>query len=524
VDTEVLIVGAGPTGLMLANQLARRGVPALIIDRHSGPSLQTRALGVQARTLEIYSKLGIVDRALELGKRATGANLWAEGRKTAHVPLGEAGRSATPYPYILILGQDDNERIMGDRLRDSGTTVQWNTELVGLEQQADHARATLKLADGTSRTITAAWVAGCDGARSAVRELCAITFPGAPYEHVFYVADTEVTGTMVADEVNVYLWQAGFHLFFPMRGKDHWRIVGILPAGLRGRGEVKFDDVIPSLRSEAGAALSIKSCSWFSTYRIAHRAASRFRAGRCFLLGDAAHIHSPVGAQGMNTGLQDAYNLGWKLALVGKGQAGMALLDSYEQERLPIAQRLLDTTDRAFRVVVSDSALAGVLRSKVIARIAAFLMSFEKIQRFAFRTVSQTGIHYRSSPLSQSLDGVKDSAPRAGDRFPWLQLKLSADRPVDDLYRKLDDARLDLFLFGQPSPREAMPEEGDLLRIHVVPADPANDAELARAKISQPSFYLVRPDGYIGLCGTLIDREVLARYLSERLQLKSGSS
>jgi len=520
-DTEVLIVGAGPTGLMLANQLARRGVPAHIIDRHSGPSLQTRALGVQARTLEIYSKLGIVDRALELGKRATGANLWAEGRKTAHVPLGEAGRSATPYPYILILGQDDNERIMGDRLRASGTTVQWNTELVDLAQQADHATATLKLPDGTSRTITAAWVAGCDGAHSAVRELSAITFPGAPYEHVFYVADTEVTGTMVADEVNVYLWQAGFHLFFPMRGKDHWRIVGILPAGLRDTRDVKFEDVIPSLRSEAGAALSIKSCSWFSTYRIAHRAASRFRAGRCFVLGDAAHIHSPVGAQGMNTGLQDAYNLGWKLALVGKGQAGVALLDSYEQERLPIAQRLLDTTDRAFRVVVSDSALAGVLRSKVIARIAAFLMSFEKIQRFAFRTVSQTGIHYRSSRLSQSLD-VKGNSPRAGDRFPWLQLKLSAGGPVDDLYRKLDDAGLDLFVFGQPSPREAMPDEGGLLRIHVVPADAANDAELARAKISQPSFYLVRPDGYIGLCGAGIHREAIARYLSERLHLKNG--
>ena len=138
-DTEVLIVGAGPTGLMRANPLARRGVPALIIDRHSGPSRQTRALGVQARTLEIYSRLGIVDRALELGKRATGANLWAEGRKTAHVPLGEAGRTTTPYPYILILGQDDNERIMGDRLRDSGMTVQWETELVGLAQQTDHA-------------------------------------------------------------------------------------------------------------------------------------------------------------------------------------------------------------------------------------------------------------------------------------------------------------------------------------------------------------------------------------------------
>src|SRR5688572_20738147 len=168
-DTDVLIVGAGPTGLMLANQLGRRGVRTLIIDRHSGPSLQTRALGVQARTLEIYSKLGIVDRALELGKRGTGANMWAEGRKMARIPLGEAGRSVSPYPFVLILGQDDNERIMGDRLRDWGLSVQWNTELVGLEQEPGHVTAALKQADGTTRTITAAWVAGCDGARSAVR-------------------------------------------------------------------------------------------------------------------------------------------------------------------------------------------------------------------------------------------------------------------------------------------------------------------------------------------------------------------
>ena len=177
-DTDVLVVGAGPTGLMLANQLVRRGVRVRIIDRHSGPSLQTRALGVQARTMEIYAKLGIVERALELGKRGTGANLWAQGRKMARVPLGEAGRLVTPYPYILILGQDDNERIMGDKLRDLGLSVEWNTELVGIEQQSDGVAATLKHPEGGSQTIRVAWVGGCDGARSTVRELNGITFPG----------------------------------------------------------------------------------------------------------------------------------------------------------------------------------------------------------------------------------------------------------------------------------------------------------------------------------------------------------
>src|SRR5256712_383815 len=247
-DTHVLVVGAGPTGLMLANQLGRRGVRAMVIDRHAGPSLQTRAIGVQARTMEIYAKLGLADRALELGKDGSGANLWAEGRWMARVPLGEAGRDLTPFPFILILGQDDNERIMG-----------------------------------------------------------------------------------------------------------------ILPQALRNKSDVTFEDVIPSLRREAGD-LTFKACSWFSTYRIHHRSASRFRDRRCFLLGDAAHIHSPVGAQGMNTGLQDAYNLAWKLALVADGRADPALLDSYEAERVPVAERLLKTTDQAFSLIVSDRWLAGIFR------------------------------------------------------------------------------------------------------------------------------------------------------------------
>jgi 2-polyprenyl-6-methoxyphenol hydroxylase-like FAD-dependent oxidoreductase len=518
-DTDVLVVGAGPTGLMLALQLVRRGVRTLIIDRHAGPSLQTRALGVQARTLEIYAELGIVGRALELGKRGTGANMWAQGRKMARVPLGEAGRDLTPYPFILILGQDDNERIMGDKLRELGHAVEWNTELVGLEQRADSVAATLNLPDGARRTISAAWVAGCDGARSAVRELNGITFPGAPYEHVFFVADTEATGTMVPDEINVYLWQDGFHLLFPMRGKDHWRIVGILPPALRDRNNVDFEAVIPSLHKEVGTGLSIKACTWFSTYRIHHRCAARFRERRCFLLGDAAHIHSPVGAQGMNTGLQDAYNLAWKLALVVNGRADAALLASYEEERVPVAQRLLNTTDRGFRLAVSDSWLAGFLRTEIIARIAAFAMSRERIQKFAFRVVSQVGIHYRKSPLSQSLAGLPEGAPQAGDRFPWLHLRFEANGPVEDLFERLDDTRFNLLLFGQHAPAEAALARDDLMHTHIIPTDSDNDAELARVQIPQPSFYLLRPDGHVGLCGFGLEPAAVERYLAERVRL-----
>ncbi len=501
---------------MLANQLGRRGVRALIIDRHAGPSLQTRALGVQARTLEIYSQLGIVERALELGKRGTGANMWARGRRAARVPLGDIGQSLSPYPFILILGQDDNERLMGDALRNWGMTVQWNTELVALEQESGHVTATLKQPDGTSRKITAAWVAGCDGAGSAVRDLSGIAFPGAPYEHVFFVADTQAIGSMVPDELNVYLWRKGFHLFFPMRGTDHWRVVGILPPNVRERDDLTFEDVIPSVRTEAGAGLDFKECSWFSTYRIHHRRAARFRDRRCFLLGDAAHIHSPVGAQGMNTGLQDAYNLAWKLALVVAEGADAELLDSYEAERIPVAERLLSTTDRAFSLVVSDSWLAGLFRTRILAKVVAFAMTVERIQKLAFRTISQTGISYRNSPLSETLPGVPNSAPRAGDRFPWLRLKFLENGPTEDLFQKLDDTRFNLIVVGQPSLSGGALGLGDLLRTHVIPDDPVNDTELARARISGPSFYLLRPDGHVALAGTRLDAAAVKHYLSER--------
>jgi 2-polyprenyl-6-methoxyphenol hydroxylase-like FAD-dependent oxidoreductase len=512
-DADVLIVGAGPTGLMLANQLGRRGVRALLVDRHAHPARETRALGVQARTMEIYAQLGVVGRALDLGKRGTGANVWANGRRAARVPLGETGRAATPYPYLFVLGQDDNERILGERLRDWGQAVRWNTELVALEQHAGHVAATLKQPDGTQRTVTAAWVAGCDGARSAVRELNGIRFPGAPYEHVFYVADVEATGGMVPEEVNAYLAAEGFLLFFPMRGDDHWRVVGILPGPLAGREGGRFEDVLPSVRAAAGSDLAFKTCTWFSTYRIHHRAAARFRQGRCFVLGDAAHIHSPVGAQGMNTGLQDAYNLGWKLALVAGGKADARLLDSYEDERLPIAQRLLDTTDRGFRLAVSQSPFARLFRTQVAARIAAFVLRFERAQRFAFRTISQIGIQYRASALSED-GGLPEAAPRAGDRFPWLHLTFAAGKPVEDSFERLDDLHFHLVAVGQPAP-----EVKADVQVHVLPDTPGNAKELARAGIPARAFYLVRPDGYIGLSGAALQPGAVERYLSGRIGL-----
>ena len=372
--------------------------------------------------------------------------------------------------------------------------IQWNTELTAFEQKGDHVAAQIRQPDGSVRTVTAAWVAGCDGSRSAVRELCRIGFPGAPYAHTFFVADTEATGSMRPDELNVYLWRDGFHLFFPMRGKDRWRVIGILPEELRARDDVTFDEVVPSIAREAGADLAFRHCDWFSTYRIHHRAAERFRDRRCFLLGDAAHIHSPAGAQGMNTGLQDAYNLAWKLALVVQGRADAALLDTYEQERIPVARRLLETTDRAFQAVVSEGWLPRLLRTTVIARVAATAMKLAPVRRFAFRTISQIGISYPQSALSQTLPGLPKGAPGAGERFP-----VAADRPGQ---RPLPDARRHAL-----QPAGVRRRAGGRFRRHgphacLCATMPENVREFARANISRPSFYLLRPDGHVGLCRT----------------------
>jgi 2-polyprenyl-6-methoxyphenol hydroxylase-like FAD-dependent oxidoreductase len=520
-DSDVLVVGAGPTGLMLANQLARQGVRTRIIDRRSGPSLQTKALGVQARTLEIYAQLGIADEAIRLGKRATGANVWTRGRRSARIPLGDIGQDLSPHPFLLILGQDDNERLLADALRRHGVEVQWDTELVGLAQEDTRAKAALKHVDGTVTETAAAWIAGCDGAHSAVRKLCGIDFAGAPYEQMFYVADVQATGAMAPDELNVYLWQGGFDLFFPMRGEDHWRLVGIVPPHLEE--QTTFDDVAPGVREHVGAQLSLGACDWYSTYRVHHRAAVRFRDRRCFLLGDAAHVHSPVGAQGMNTGLQDAYNLGWKLALVVSGAADEALLDSYEQERLPLAKHLLSTTDRAFSLFASDSRAAGLFRTRVLAKVMAFAMGLERMRTFAFRTISQIGIRYPHSALSQNLTTLPHTAPRAGDRFPWLRLRFRPDGPVEDLFEKHDDTRFNLLVIGQPVPTDGIPAWGDRLRIHTIASDIDNDRELARARIPQPSFYLLRPDGHIGLAGRRLDAAAVASYASQRLRTVDGS-
>ncbi len=257
---------------------------------------------------------------------------------------------------------------------------------------------------------------------------------------------------MKPGELNVYLWQDGFHLFFPMRGKDRWRVIGILPKACVHETISRSRRWFPAIRREAGTDLSFKSCSWFSTYRIHHRAAERFRDRRCFLLGDAAHVHSPMGGQGMNTGLQDAYNLAWKLALVVKGRADAALLDTYEAGAHTGRAAAAAARPTGFQLVVSDSWIAGLFRTQIIARVAALAMTRERVREARVSHHLPDRHPLPQGPLSQTLPGLPKGAPLAGDRFPWLQLKFEPDGPVEDLFQKLDDTRFNLLVIGQPAP------------------------------------------------------------------------
>src|SRR5258707_6221967 len=393
-DTEVLIVGAGPTGLVLALWLTRLGVRVRLIDKTAEPGTTSRAVAVQARTLELYGQIGLADQVLERGRRVAAANLWVAGQQVARAVFGDMGLGISPYPYPLILPQDEHERLLIDRLAELGVQVERRTDLLHFEDASGRVLARLQRADGELEMCEAAYLAGCDGAHSRVREALNVGFPGGTYTHLFYVADVEASGTATNGEVHVAFDRTDFLAVFPLKGEGRARLVGTIREDAEHEQEnLSWDDVKKSVIE--WLRIDVARVNWFSTYRVHHRVADRFREGRAFLLGDAAHIHSPVGGQGMNTGIGDAVNLAWKLAAVLDEGAAEGLLDTYEAERIRFARRLVATTDRVFTLVSKRGAFADFVRLRLFARIMPWLLWLPSMRRLAFRTVSQIGIRYR---------------------------------------------------------------------------------------------------------------------------------
>ncbi|OLV16814.1 FAD-dependent monooxygenase [Deinococcus marmoris] len=477
--TEVLIAGAGPTGLLLALWLTRLGVQVRIVDPKPGPTTESRAIAVQARTLEFYDQLGLGKEALARGRHATGLRLWTRGRARAGVDLRGAGAGLTPHPDIFILPQDQNEALLLSHLTALGGAVEWQTRLTALTQDMGGVTATLERA-GKTETVRAAYLAGCDGAGSAVRHSLGVSLSGGTYPQRFYVADVTARGPLSEDRVNVSLDDDQFLAFFPMPGTDHWRVVGQVPAGM---GEnVTFQDVRPQIDSQRIAQVS--AVQWFSTYRVHHRVADQFQVGRTFLLGDAAHVHSPVGGQGMNTGLGDAANLAWKLAQTLRG-AAPELLATYGPERRPFAVSLVNTTDRVFSGVVDPSPLARIVRTRLIPAVLGVLTRPAVVRRWAFGRLSQLLIHYPHSLLSAGRAG----RVRGGDRLPWVPTERGSN------FDALQSLGWQVHVYGTPSP--------DLLAWCAAREVPLHAFAFSRAAkragLLQDAFLLVRPDGYVGL-------------------------
>jgi 2-polyprenyl-6-methoxyphenol hydroxylase-like FAD-dependent oxidoreductase len=514
--SQVLIAGAGPTGLVLALWLRRFGVALRLIDKAAAPGTTSRALGVQARTLEFYRQLGLADDVVARGLEFGAANLWARGRHAARAAFGEMGKGVSPYPYMLIFPQDEHERLLVEHLAAEGVTVERNTELLGFEEDGARILARLRKPDGSEEACAADYLAGCDGARSRVRDAIGAGFPGGTYEHLFYVADTVASGPVVNGELHVALDDTDFLAAFPMRGAGRVRLVGMVRAPEEGHGPIAWDDVGRDVLGRLG--VTVERVNWFSTYHVHHRVAGSFRRGRVFLLGDAAHIHSPVGAQGMNTGIADATNLAWKLAAVLDGRAAPSLLDSYEPERIAFARRLVATTDRAFTAVTSPGRLARFIRIRVMPRLFPLLTRPAAFRRFMFRTISQTALHYRASTLSEGRAG----RVAGGDRLPWVPAGAASDAAAveggsaadgpDDNFAPLASLDWQVHVYGAPAPRLAAFCAARGLALHVRPWLPA----ARRAGLKQGAAYLVRPDGYVALADPRAEPAPLERYLDAR--------
>ena len=412
---DVLIVGAGPTGLVLALWLKRLGVDVRIIDKTAEPGMTSRALAVHARTLELYRQINLAQDVVERGLKFAAVNLWARGRHAARVSCADIGEGLSPFPYVLIFPQDEHERLLIEHLHRVGVEVERRTQLLGFRDLGDRVVAELQPEGGAAAECETAFIAGCDGAHSRVREVLGAGFPGGTYERLFYVADVELHGALNTQELNVALDTADLLAVFPMKGINVGRLIGTVKRDAEQRQDLSWDDV--SQNAVERLKLVVDKVNWFSTYRVHHRVAEHFGRGRAFLLGDAAHIHSPVGGQGMNTGIGDAINLAWKVAAVLQQRANPSLLESYEPERIAFAQRLVATTDRAFTVVTKDGPLARFIRLDVLPRVMPALLTAAAVRRFMFKTLSQTLVHYRHSQLSEGTAG----AVWGGDRLPWVK-------------------------------------------------------------------------------------------------------
>lgn len=475
IETDALVVGAGPTGLMAGLVLARRGVDVLVIDAKSGPTRESRALAVQARTVEIYDQLGLAEDMLAEAFEARSVQV---GDSAAGVVAGlaDAQGAATRYPGIHVFEQSRNEELLGEALA-ARAPVRWNTRLIailddgsepGAQDGPAHAEALAEGPEGLVR-IRARWCIGADGAGSAVRHAMGVGFQGVTDHATFYVADLRGVRGVPEETIAIRIGGGSLALLFPMGPGGHARIISMAPGP-----EVGQDEALAAARSELG--ITCADVDWFSTYRVHHRVASAFRKGQLFLAGDAAHVHSPVGGQGMNTGLQDAHNLANHLADIALGIAAPAAADAYEAERRPVAKRLVSVTDRLFGLVAGRSRGTARLR-RLIAPLAGFAAPRVLASRLGSHVAGLLGQYrIRYGAADRAAVGGADRA--VGLRLPEVGANAEALRRLS----------WQVHTYG------AHVDHCDLPTAVDGPLDFGADPQ---GRLSAERAYLVRPDGFV---------------------------
>ncbi len=497
-EEKVLIVGAGPTGLVLALWLSKLGIAVRIIDKDSGPGETSRAMVVHARTLEFYQQIGIAAEVVAKGINVENINIRKNGNVVASVALGPLGKEVSPFPFVLSFPQDDHEKLLIEHLNKAGIFVERNTELVSFTQTDSSVTAVLTSPEKTE-TVTTPFLLGCDGARSVVRTQSEIGFPGGTYSNVFYVADVMATGDVINGYLQLCLTRSEFGLVFPIRSSGSVRLIGIVPNAAETKKTIEFTDVAAAVIRDT--KISISKVNWFSTYHSHHRVAEHFRKGRIFLLGDAGHIHSPVGGQGMNTGIGDAINLAWKIAAVMQNKASPVILDSFEAERIRFAHKLIFTTDKMFQAVTNEGILGKFVRNLFFPFIFPFFIRFKAIRHYLFNTVSQIKINYQQSPLSQGAAGKI----KGGDRLPWVTYGQT------DNFKSLESLDWQIHIYGKANLDFKHSIQSLKLTLHEFDWN-----EMAsRAGLAENAVYLIRPDGYIAYASVSQQSQPLEDYFSK---------
>ncbi len=500
-NPSILVVGAGPTGMTAAIELKRAGLNVRIIDKNDGLAVHSQALALQARTLEQFQRYGIADQAVALGRKLHGARFYSEGKQIASLTFDHL---PTRYPYVLFLPQSRTEALLNAHMEQMGVKAERRVQLESLSQHDRGVHVRLRHSDGGLEDLNVRWVIGCDGAHSTVREKTGIRFLGGGLGLSFFLGDVELEGPDTPqDDLRVHVHR-GDVIFMGRISETCFRMIVALHAEQERdeRRPLTMNDFQQAV-DRVGVRVNVRSTGWTTPFRVNDRQARHYRMRNVFLAGDASHIHSPVGGQGMNTGIQDAANLAWKLAAVARG-ANESLLHSYEEERSEVGKALLRFTDRGLKMASTTNPFVEGLRDKLV----PFISNLKTVQRALTGFIAETAVEYRSSSIVWDFGG--DGDLHAGERMPDLTLQYPGDRTTL-LDEWKDTNHLALVVNGSNAELAAV--RSDLPEACVIPVcTPQMDDEGISLLGTRKKVIIVRPDGYIGFRGTMKHRNEWRKY------------